>query len=64
MQGIDSYRTKKLRVLHVVLHVMQADKVPYENVSLYPYGQDCALVVSVNNYPQVWTIVVPYNEWA
>ncbi len=61
---MDSYGTKKLRVLYVLLHVMQAHNIPNENVSLYLNGQDCALVVLMNNYPQVWRMVVPSNEWA
>ncbi len=60
---MDSYETKKLSVLYVLLHVMQAHNIPNENVSLYLDGQDCALVV-VNNYPQVWRMAVSSNEWA
>jgi hypothetical protein len=61
---MDLYGKKKLRVLYVVLHVIQVHNILNENVSLYPNGQDCALVVLVNNYPQVWIMVVPSNEWA
>jgi hypothetical protein len=44
--------------------VIEAHNIPNENVSLYLDGQDYALVEFVNNYPQVWTMIVPSNEWA
>jgi hypothetical protein len=36
--------------------IIRAREIRDENVDLYPEGEDLAYVVSVNNYPKVWTV--------
>ena len=44
--------------------VLRAREIPDDYVSIYPDAQDIALVVSVNNYPSVWTVTCPDSVWA
>lgn len=44
--------------------VLRARQIPDNFVSLYPDGEDVALVGSVNNFPHVYTVVAPDKEYA
>ena len=44
--------------------ILSAHGIPDANVFMHPEGEDVALVVSVNNYPTVWTVYGPDTEWA
>lgn len=44
--------------------VVCAWDIPGEYVSLYPKGLDIALVVSVNNYPHIWTVTYHDFDYA
>ena len=44
--------------------VLRAREIPDEYVSIYPDDRDIALVLSVNNYPNVWTVTCPNSIWA
>jgi hypothetical protein len=44
--------------------VLRARGIPNHLVKLFPGDQDIAQVVSVNNYPQVYTILAPRQEYA
>ena len=47
----------------VVGAVLRARDIPDDYVSIYLDGEDIALVVSVNNYPAVWTVTCPDSIW-
>ena len=44
--------------------VLRAREIPDEYVSIYPDDRDIALVLSVNNYPNVWIVTCPNSIWA
>jgi hypothetical protein len=44
--------------------VLRARQIPDDYVSIYPEDKDIALVMSVNNYPAVWTVTYPDSIWA
>ena len=44
--------------------VQRAREIPDEYISVYPKDQDIALVLSVNNFPAVWTVTCPDSIWA
>ena len=44
--------------------VLRAREIPDNYVFMYPDEKDVALVISVNNYPAVWTVTCPNSTWA
>ena len=44
--------------------ILLAHEIPDSYVYLNPEGDDIALVVSVNNYPKIWTVYGTDTEWA
>jgi hypothetical protein len=44
--------------------VLRARGIPDHLIRLFPGGQDIAQVMSINHYPQVYTILAPGEEWA
>lgn len=44
--------------------VLRAREIPDDYVSIYPEDKDIALVLSINNYPAVWTVTCPDSIWA
>jgi hypothetical protein len=48
----------------VVSAVLRSNDIPDHLVKLFPGGQDVAQVISVNHYPQVYTILAPGEEYA
>lgn len=56
-------RNRKQEII-ICSAILAAQEIPDDYVSLNPGGEDIALVVSVNNYPQVHTVYGPDTEWA
>ena len=44
--------------------VLRTREIPDNYVFMYPDEKDVALVISVNNYPAVWTVTCPNSTWA
>lgn len=44
--------------------ILLAHEIPDSYVYLNPEGDDIALVVSINNYPKIWTVYGTDTEWA
>lgn len=44
--------------------VLRAREIPDSHVLIYPNDEDIALVVSVNRFPQVYSITAPNTIWA
>ena len=44
--------------------ILLAREIPDSYVYLDPEGEDIALVVSLNNYPKIWTVYGTNTEWA
>ena len=48
----------------VVGAVLRAREISDNYVFIYPEEKDVGLVISVNNYPVVWTMTCPNSTWA
>jgi hypothetical protein len=48
----------------VVGAVLRTREIPDNYVFMYPDEKDVTLVISVNNYPAVWTVTCPNSTWA
>lgn len=56
-------RNRKQEIL-ICSAILAAQEIPDDYVHFNTEGEDIALVVSINNYPQVWTVYGPDSEWA
>jgi hypothetical protein len=48
----------------IAFAIIRAREIRDENVDLYPEWEDLTYVVSVNNYPKVWTVYCPDSVFA